>query len=140
MGIAEQERRRHELYRRVLPSIVAGLRERAEPVALAEQLAGVSETVDQWEVYRWIQSTESAIESYRRRRAVVMLIPVWIGGALIVAGGLMLMTGGAAERSGYPTAIVAAGVLLVAVFLYAAVHCNRRAHTRWLQREEHSDE
>lgn len=90
MTVAEQERQRYQRYQEQLPGIVDALEAGEDARNIAARIAETGE-ISLVDGYRWIQHTEEEIDTFRRRRAMVYLIPLWIAGVLFVAFGLMLL-------------------------------------------------
>jgi len=132
MGIAEEQRKQEQVYRELLPEIVAVVTGGDEPVAAA---AGLAERggVDTKTAYRWITLTEQELEGARRRQVIVALIPLWGGILTVLAAGVLILTGRAGAGD---TGVIAAGVVaIVAVIGSIAflVRVGERSARRWLR-------
>lgn len=92
MTIAEQERARSRKYEALLPEMVAALAEGRAALDVARELAE-HHGIDIQESFRWVHLTEEEIEAFRRRRAVMLVIPVWVLGMAAVALGVMALGG-----------------------------------------------
>lgn len=92
MTVAERERKEKAIYRGVAPSIIEGLAAGESSVDLSDRIKSEAEalpaaqeiSLDQRLVFRWIQWTEEQLESSRRRAAVKLVVPLWIGVAAVV--------------------------------------------------------
>lgn len=135
MTIAEREREHSRLYRRALPWIVDGLSQGQEPVSIAHlcsEKTGLSER----DTFRWVQATEEAVERYRRRRAVFMVVPIWIGGLTVTAASLAVMVMETGPYRSAASGFIVAGALLAFGFYRRSRNSGESIHRRWLQREE----
>lgn len=135
MTVAEQERERSRQYRRQLPLIIQGLREGLDQVELADRISRDCGFTPR-ETYQWVRSTEDAVDRYRRRRAVLAVIPIWIGGAALVGGFLLLLQGASGARAVLGAALGSAGLGLAGVFFLLGRRLRREVYEKWLRREE----
>ncbi len=137
MTVAERERQMQAEYRHALPEIVTGLRDGVDPVSLGESVQS-SHDVSATDAFRWIQLTEQAIDRYRRRRALVALIPVWLGGGTVVLAGLLLLLGATPSGESGIAAVLLSGAVGALLFLVASVRArglSRRVYREWLENE-----
>lgn len=119
-----------EKYHEVLPELLEGLRDGREQVELADALSertGLSTR----ETYQWIQMTEGAVERFRRRRAIVTVVPIWLGGLSFCIAGLMVIMGTFRDNP-FLTGLLAGGGLLSAVlFAIRGRRLQRDVHEKW---------
>ncbi|TVR69403.1 MAG: hypothetical protein EA427_08300 [Spirochaetaceae bacterium] len=130
MTVADREHERSEKYRQELPRIIRGLQAGEDPVELARQ---VSEScgLEHRETYQWVQITEEQVERFRRRRAIITVIPIWIGGAAIVGAAFLVLQG--VVRGGI--ALGSGGAILALSFTVLGRRLGRDPYERWLLRE-----
>lgn len=88
MSKSDERRREQQLADEARPLILAQLRERAEPVEIARDIARRL-SVDETKAYRWVSYIGEDFESRRRRIAAIGLAMLWPG-MLTLAGGPLL--------------------------------------------------
>ncbi|MEX2445372.1 MAG: hypothetical protein WD492_17365 [Alkalispirochaeta sp.] len=135
MTVAEQQRREQEEYRRLLPTIVEGLRRDEEPVSLSLSLAENATEADQKLLYRWIQLTDEKLDAQRRREATLLALGMWIGVLAVVVPvvGVLLGRFSFASSAVIAAVVLGGGIAVAAAFRLRGV--TRRAYQRWLERE-----
>lgn len=116
MTIAERERQRRDVYQEVRPEIVATIRSGADLVAFAQELAERT-GIPLQEVYRWIQHTEDLMDSERRRKAIVAIVPLWAGGALLTVAALLVLTGQSRHHPALSVGFVVTGLVAILAFV-----------------------
>lgn len=131
MTIAEKERERTRRYRQELPFIVNGLREGREAVDLARSVSERS-AADERESFQWVRSVEESVERYRRRRAVITVIPIWTGGASAAAGVILWLTGATDSGIAIAGALVAAGLAAVVLSALRGYRLKGNVYEKWL--------
>ncbi|MCG8481451.1 MAG: hypothetical protein MI724_20320 [Spirochaetales bacterium] len=139
MSIAQKEREERAAYRKMLPSIVEALIETAEPVALSARIAEES-GVDQRAAYRWIQLTEEALETRRKRDAMLVVAALWLGTLSVIAMGIGRIAMRFAPGAGVSVAVVGAAAVLIAFAVFRLRNLKMRSYRRWLRDELAEDE
>lgn len=132
--IAEQQRREEAIYRTVLPEIVETITKDVERIETAQRL---SEThgIDSRTVYRWIQWVDDQTDRFRKRRAVALLVPIWLGIGVIGVIGIAAALGRIDITAPFPLiiAVVASlGIVAPAVRLRGL---RERSLQMWAERE-----
>ncbi len=127
MTVAEQERQRYQRYQEQLPAIVAALESGSDARQIAARIAQSGE-VELVEGYRWVQLTEEEIDQFRRRRAMLHLIPLWIAGTLFVTFALMLL---ADIGLGRTTGAMAGAVVTLTVAGFTTIIAWRKSRNPW---------
>ncbi|MFW5827412.1 MAG: hypothetical protein ACOCU4_04935 [Alkalispirochaeta sp.] len=135
MTVAEQQRREQEEYQRILPEIVAGIRDNEERVALSLRLSERAEHADQKLLYRWIQLTEEKLEAQRRRDAAVLAGAMWVGVLFVVVPVVGVLLGRFAFASSLVIIAVTAGSAAAVAAALRLRGVTRRAYQRWVDHE-----
>ena len=131
MNVAQRERERALQFERLLPGIAAALSRGDSALDVARDLerdAGV----DLQEGYRWIQLTEEEVERFRRRRALIAVLPVWVLGIAATLGGLMLLGDFGLGRTAATFVLTLGALLLAAVVAVLAWRRGKDPWASWL--------
>lgn len=72
--------------------------------------------------------TEESLERFRRRRAILTVVPIWAGGLLLVGAGLMVLLGGYAERALLTGALALVGAMSVVAFTIRGRRLSKNAY------------
>ena len=136
MSVAQQERARYEQYQSLLPTIVESLARGEDCRSVAAELTS-REGVDHVQSYRWVHDTEEQIERFRKRRAVLAVIPVWLMGAVFVVSALMLLADVGPGRTGLTVLLAAASFFLSMLAAVVAWRLSRNPWRAWLSRQQH---
>lgn len=135
MTIAEQERANRRIFREVVARIAAAVTAGDNLAALASSIAE-DRGIEARTVYRWVQHTERELERARRRRAAVLLVPLWLGAlsALLSLGGWVV---GFTSPAGVPWWVILAGGAVVSGAAALRLRGLReRAMRAWVERAQ----
>ncbi len=129
MAMGGDERRKdQQRAEEARPLILAGLRERREPLEIASDIARRL-SLDERKAYRWVVLISEDFERRRRRIATVGIVILWIGVLTLVSGGALSLIGVSAGETPFWIIGVVIGVPMSICGAFISLRASRFVRT-----------